>query len=76
VSSVSAKLVFHPIKLADNVLLEDWAFFRACPMITGINFSGESEQMVSVEFSILPDKFLNKAVSHGIYGDHTQNFLK
>jgi hypothetical protein len=76
VSADSGKLVFHPIKLADSNLAEDFAMFRACPLLTNINFSGESEQMMSVEFSILPDALLKKEVAHGVYGDHTQNFLK
>lgn len=76
VSADSGKLVMHPIKLADNVLAEDFAFWRACPLLKSINFSGESEQMLSVEFSILPDALLKKEVAHGVYGDHTQNFLK
>jgi hypothetical protein len=76
VSVDSAKLVFHPIKKADGDLSEDWAFFRACPLLTSMNFSGESEQMMSVEFSILPDSRLKKEVAHGVYGDHSQNFLK
>jgi hypothetical protein len=76
VSADSGKLVFHPMKKLDNDLSEDFAFWRACPLLTSMNFSGESEQMLSVEFSILPDATLNKAVAHGVYGDHTQNFLK
>lgn len=76
VSADSAKLVLHPKKLADGNLAEDFAFWRACPMLTSMNFSGESEQMMSVEFSVLPDKFLVQDVAHGVYGDHTQNFLK
>ena len=76
VSADSGKLVMHPIKLADSNLSEDFAFWRACPLLTSLNFSGESEQMMTVEFSILPDALLAKEVAHGVYGDHSQNFLK
>jgi hypothetical protein len=76
VSADSGKLVMHPIKLAEGNLAEDFCFWRACPLLNSLNFSGESEQMMSVEFSILPDSLLAKEVAHGVYGDHTQNFLK
>lgn len=76
VSASAGKLVLHPKKLAANNLDEDWAFFNACPLLTGLNFSGESEQMMQVEFQILPNKWMVQDVQHGVYGDHSQNFLK
>jgi hypothetical protein len=76
ISASGGKLVLHPKKLAAAVLTEDWAFFNACPLLTGLNFSGESEQMMEVEFQILPNKWMVQEVQHGVYGDHAQNFLK
>jgi hypothetical protein len=76
VSADSGKLVIHPMKLPATNLAEDFAFWRACPLLSKLNFSGESEQVMSVEFSILPDYLLAKEVAHGVFGDHTQNFLK
>ncbi|MEM4359732.1 MAG: hypothetical protein QXT45_04330 [Candidatus Bilamarchaeaceae archaeon] len=75
VSRDSGKLVIHPMRLPESDRTEDFAFWRACPLLTGLNFSGESEQMMTVEFSILPDWLLDRAVAHGVFGDHEQNFL-
>lgn len=76
ISGSSAKLVLHPKSKATVDLSEDWAFFTACPLLTSLNFSGESEQMMQIEFQILPSKWYVQEVQHGVYGDHSQNFLK
>lgn len=72
----SRKLIFHPIRLADNDLSEDIAFWRAYPQLSSIVLSGENNALINVEFSVLPDPYIDDRVQYFVYGDHSQNLLK
>jgi hypothetical protein len=74
-AAASRKLVFHPVSNDATNLTEDYAFWRAWPQISSINFSGTSENTVEVEFQIIRDELLDKSADIWVKGDHTQNFL-
>lgn len=76
VVSDSKKLVLHPTRKAITDLSEDWAMWRAYPNLSSINFSGESERMITVEFTIYQDELKQDEASKLVFGDHSQNFLK
>lgn len=76
ISNETRRLIFHPVRNAAAVLTNDWAFWRAYPNLTGFNFSGESDQLISVEFQIIPDPLIADAQNQFVYGDHEQNLLK
>lgn len=70
------KLVLHPVRKPENELDGDFCFWRAYPMLSNINFSGESTRSLEVEFKLLPDGLLDERVELFVQGDHTQNFFK
>jgi len=70
-----ARLVFHPVNIAENNLTEDMCFMAAYPLLSGIVFSGENTKMMNLEFKILPDGVLSEEVRVFAYGDHKQNLL-
>jgi hypothetical protein len=71
------KLTFHPVRLTSiNDHTDDWAFFRAYPNVSGINFSGDSDQLVTVDFRIYPDPVVLQSVRLFVRGNHTQNLLR
>lgn len=72
----SRRLRIHPLRLDDATRTEDFYFWRAFPSLGNIAFSAESEQIVNVEFSLLPDPLITDEVAHMVYGDWQQNFLK
>lgn len=69
------KLVLHPVAKADADLSEDFCFWRAYPLLTGLTISGENPRIMNVEFKILPDGILKKDARVFVKGDHSQNFL-
>lgn len=75
ISENARKLVFHPVRKADNDLSEDFCFWRAYPLLQGLVFSGENPRLINVEFKIIPDQLLVKKARQFVMGDHTQNFL-
>jgi hypothetical protein len=75
ISSDCRKLVLHPVRKPEAEIDEDMCFWRAYPIISGINISGESERMIMIEFKIIPDELLDKRARQFVYGDHTQNYL-
>lgn len=72
----SRRLRIHPLRLDDATRDEDFYFWRAFPSLGNISFSAESEQIINVEFSLLPDPLVADEVAHMVYGDWQQNFLK
>jgi len=72
----SRKLVMHPVRLAAASLDEDFCWWRAYPNVTSIDLNGDSEELINVEFSFLPDPLINAEAEMFVFGDHTQNFLK
>jgi len=70
-----ARLVFHPIRKADNDYVEDMTFMAAYPLLSGIVFSGENTKMINLEFKILPDGILTEEVRVFALGNHEQNLL-
>lgn len=72
----SKKLVLHPTRLPEDNRADDFAFWLAYPNLNSINFSGSSEQIVTVEFTIYKDEARDNRASLFVRGDHTQNLLK
>lgn len=69
------RLIFHPVRMAENDLTEDMCFMAAYPLLSGIVFSGENTKMINLEFKILPDGILSEEVRVLLFGDHQQNLL-
>lgn len=76
ISSACRKLVLHPISKTSTDYSEDFCFWRAYPLLTGLTLSGENPRLINVEFKIIPDEILVKEARQFVYGDHTQNFLE
>lgn len=76
ISGGARKLVLHPLRIASGTFTSDLAFWRAYPIITGINFQGDSEEIINVDFKILPDTLIVKAQRLFTFGDHSQDFLR
>ena len=75
ISADCRKLVLHPVRKATNDLTEDFCFWRAYPLLTGLVISGENPRIINVEFKIIPDQLLVKQARQFVMGDHSQNFL-
>src|SRR4051812_16900733 len=55
-SADAHKLIFHPISASGPTdYANDICFWKAVPMVKELNFSGEKNSMIQVEFVILPD---------------------
>lgn len=76
ISNDTRQLIFHPVRNVAANRANDWAFWRAYPNLTGFNFSGETDQLISVEFTIIPDPLVQNELNQFVYADHQQNFLK
>lgn len=76
ISASCRKLVLHPITKASTDYSEDFCFWRAYPLLTGLTISGENPRLINVEFKIIPDQILVKEARQFVYGDHTQKFLE
>lgn len=76
VISDAKKLVLHPTRKADSDFSEDYAMWNAYPNLSSINFSGESEKLITVEFTIYQDELKVDTASKLVFGDSSQNFLK
>jgi len=76
ISNETRQLIFHPIRNAAAVLTDDLAVWRAYPNITGLNFSGESDRLINVEFEVIPDPILLTTLNLFVFGNHEQNLLK
>lgn len=67
----SAKLVLHPVVKDDADFTEDFAFWKAYPMLNSITKSGENPQMAEITFKVFPDSAQADEVRLFAYGDHT-----
>jgi len=76
ISGDCRQLILHPVRNAATNRANDFAIWRTYPNLTGFNFSGESEQMINVEFQIIPDPIMADAQDLFVYGDHHQLLLK
>jgi len=76
ISNDTRQLIFHPVRNAAANLADDLAVWRAYPNLTGLNFSGESDRLINVEFQVIPDPLILAAQNMFIFGDHEQNLLK
>lgn len=75
-STQARQLIFHPVRLASTVYTSDLCFWRAYPMVSGLNFSGESNQLINVEFMVYPDPLIATTVNMFAFGNHQQNLLR
>jgi len=62
-------LVLHPERLAAATKTSDWNFNKAYPVISGITWSGESTQAMSIEWKIFPDTSKATGLEYAFYGD-------
>ena len=69
------RLLIHPRRLASTNRVEDLTMWRAYPVFTGLNFSGEEQQLLNVEFRFFPDQFIDTNVNFFFFGDWQQNLL-
>lgn len=69
-------LNIHPRRLASSDRSADWTFWKAYPNLSGINFSGEDQQLISVEFNFYPQIRYAEEVETFVFGDWQQNFWK
>ena len=77
ITASSKKLQLHPARITSATdLSEDWGFWLGYPSLESFNFSGETEQLIGVSFSFLPDCLKLATVDRFVYGDHSQNLLK
>ena len=76
ISADCRQLIVHPVRNAASNLINDWVFWRAYPNLAGFNFSGESDQLINVEFQVIPDPLILEAQELFGYGDHEQNLLR
>lgn len=51
----AARLLIHPVSLPLSDVSRDYVFWKAIPNLSEINFSGETKQTITVEFSTFPD---------------------
>jgi hypothetical protein len=65
----AARLLLHPVNLPLTDTSRDWVFWKAIPNLSEINFSGETKQTLSVEFTTFRDA--SKPVEVQIYAYHT-----
>lgn len=68
------KLILHPIALGAS-LLQDYAFWKAYPMLGSIKISSEKPRAVEISFKIFGDTGKPAAISKFVIGDHTQTFV-
>lgn len=66
------KLNLHPQVLPSSNLSRDVTAWKAFPIISELNFSGENLLMLPVEFRIFPDFTKNSKINKVVYGDATQ----
>jgi len=76
ISTDNRQLIMHPIRNISTDRSEDLAIWRAYPNLTGLNFSGESDRLINVEFQVIPDPLVLATLNMFIFGDHQQNLLK
>lgn len=76
ISNDTRQLIFHPVRNLSTNLADDLAVWRTYPNLAGLNFSGESDRLINVEFQVIPDPLLLAAQNLFIFGDHQQNLLK
>jgi len=75
ISNDTRYLILHPVRLAAGVFTDDIAIWRAYPNLTGLNFSGESDRKINVEFQVIPDPLKLDAINMFVLGNHQQNLL-
>lgn len=66
------KLVLHPAALPSSNVSRDLTFWKAFPKLPSWNYSGESIQVLPVEFMIYPDYSKDKRVQMCAIGDASQ----
>jgi hypothetical protein len=68
----AARLILHPVRLADNVYTSDVCMPLAYPKVDSLMFSGENPQMLNLTFRVFGDEFLPAGVDTAMFGDHTK----
>lgn len=68
----AAKLILHPVNLADTDYTRDWCFWKAYPLIDTITFSGENPETMSISFEVYIDDSRPTNIRMFSIGDHTQ----
>lgn len=68
----AARLILHPVRLADTVYTSDLCMPLAYPKLESLLFSGENPQLLNLTFRVFRDEFLNSAIDKVFIGDHTQ----
>ncbi len=69
VSSYTGKLVLHPVALLSTDKTRDLIFWKAYPVPSSINYSGENPLLAEVTFRIIPDCDRNDKYRLFAYGD-------
>lgn len=68
----AARLILHPVALADADLSRDMCFWKAYPLINSIVFSGENPEVMAIEFKCYIDSRKADGINLFMFGDHTQ----
>jgi hypothetical protein len=68
----AGRLILHPVALSNSDYTRDMCFWLAYPLISGITFSGENPEMMSIEFKCYLDSTKPEQVNLFMFGDHTQ----
>lgn len=72
IKQFAQKLVLHPVVNTASDYSEDWAFWKAVPVLDSITKSGENPETCSVTFRLFKDDAKISGLEYGVYGDHTQ----
>lgn len=73
VASDCQALTLHPVAKSASDHSGDWTFFKAYPMLSSINFSGEETLTLPITFKVYPDETTQGAVRYFAVGDSTQD---
>ncbi len=64
------KLIFHPVGVTG--VLQDWAAWKAVPVVTSLTSSGENINTLAITFKCFPDTTKKAGLQVLVFGDHTQ----
>lgn len=67
----AARLILHPVRLADNVYTSDLCMPLAYPKLDSLLYSGENPQLLNLTFRVFRDEFMPAAIDKVFIGNHT-----
>jgi len=67
----AARLILHPVRLADTVYTSDLCMPLAYPKLDSLLYSGENPQLLNLTFRVFRDEFLPAAIDKVFIGNHT-----